>query len=208
MHTLNPMMIGLLTGVLTLTVGCSTSQTSSATEPQSAPVPAVTQDKPYLEFTNEREVVAVVSAIDHETREVTLTGEGGETAEFIVSEEVRNLDQVSTGDRVYFYLEEDLVIEVLDGEGVSAGEAMGAAAARAEEGDMPGMAAGTTESVVYKVEAIDRQAGTYALSDAEGNQQTFTAQDPRYLDAAEVGDVVMVSLTRALVVNVEKLSDE
>ena len=87
-NTLNPVMIGLLTGVLTLTVGCSTSQTSSATEPQSAPVPAVTQDKPYLEFTNEREVVAVVSAIDHETREVTLTGEGGETAEFIVSEEV------------------------------------------------------------------------------------------------------------------------
>mgnify|MGYP001627814742 CR=1 FL=1 len=208
MHTFKPMMIGLLTGVMTFAAGCSTNQATSDIDPQSAPESAVAQEKPYLEFINEREVVAVVSAIDHETREVTLTGETGETAEFIVSDEVRNLDQVSQGDRVYLYLVEDLVIEVFDGEGVSPGEAMVATASRAEQGDMPGMTAGTSESVVYKVEAIDRQAGTYTLSDADGNQETFIAQDPRYLDQAEVGDVVMVSLTRALVVDVEKLSDE
>lgn len=217
MQYLNPMMTSLLASALILAAGCSDSRPSSAADSQGATVTgtvpssddnAIARKKPYLEFTNERSVSALVSAIDHDTREITLTAEDGGTAELTVSEEVRNLDQVSKGDRVSVYLVEDLIIEVLDGEGVTAGEAMVSGVERAEEGEMPGMIANATEAVVYKVEAIDREAGTYTLSDVNGYQQTFTAQDPSYLEQAEVGDVVMVSLTRAVAAEVEKLSGE
>lgn len=212
-----PLVIGLLAGTLLLASGCSGNKAPASSEPSKAtaaePTQAsksttVTDTKPYLEIVNERTVVAIVSAIDHETRKVTLAGEEGETVEFTVSEEVRNLDQVSAGDRVSIQVVEDLVVEVMDGEGVSASEAVVAGAERAEEGDMPGMVASATQASVYKVEAIDLEAGTYTLSDANGNQQTFTARNPRYLEQSEVGDVVLVSLTSMVVAQVEKLPAE
>ena len=56
-------------------------------------------------------MVATVDAIDHETREVTLSGEGG-TVTFTASDDVRNLAQVEAGDRVIAEVSEEISIEV------------------------------------------------------------------------------------------------
>lgn len=223
MQQFHPLMIGLLAGALALASGCSDDKTpasntaqqapaSQAAETPAAPAPmsgtAAEDAKPFMEITRERTLVALVSAINHETREVSLTNDAGETFALTVSEEVRNLDQVAVGDRVSMHAIEDLTIEVVDGEGIAAGEALATSAERAAEGEMPGLIASATLASVYKVEAIDLDAGTYTLSDAEGNQQTFTARNPTYLEQSEVGDVVVVTRTNTVVAKVDKVPAE
>ena len=59
---------------------------------------------------------AVVEAIDHETRVVTVRGPGGNTITFTASDEVRNLDQVAAGDLIDAEYVESLDVEVLPAE--------------------------------------------------------------------------------------------
>ena len=98
-------------------------------------------DKPSLYSSQTVTVTAVVEAINHETREVTLRGPEGDTTSFVASEEARNLDQVSVGDIVTAEYEQSLSIEVFDNDGSAPGAGAIAAAGRSEKGEMPGMAA-------------------------------------------------------------------
>ncbi len=55
-------------------------------------------ERPSMSASQSMTVSAVVEAIDHETRVVTVRKADGEELTFTVSEEARNLDQVSVGD--------------------------------------------------------------------------------------------------------------
>jgi len=86
-------------------------------------------------------VSALVEAIDHETRVVTLRKSNGEAITFTASEDVRNLAQVSVGDHLTAEYVETVSIEVMAADGLEADAAEVSALARAAEGDMPGFAA-------------------------------------------------------------------
>ena len=101
--------------------------------------PAV--EKPSLQTSESVTLTAVVEAINHETREVTLRGPEGNTVSFVASEEARNLDQVSVGDIVMADYEQSLSIEVFANDGSEPGSGEFSAAGRSEKGAMPGVAA-------------------------------------------------------------------
>ena len=165
-------------------------------------------EKPFIYASQSAQINAVVEAINHETREVTLKGPQGNTVSMIVGEEARNLDQVNVGDIVTAEYVRSLSIEVLPGDGSEPGAGAISAAARSEKGQMPAGMVMDTQVVTATVEAIDIEANTFKLKFPDGNVEQFTARDPENLKRAEVGDLVVITTMEALGLKVDKATAE
>lgn len=161
------------------------------------------QDKPSFFASQSTMITARVEAINHETRDVTLRGPQGNQVSFTVSQEARNLDQVSVGDIVTAEYVKSISIDVLANDGVGAGAGGVTAVARAEKGAMPGMAAMDAQVVTATVEEINLEANTFKLKGPDGDIQQYVARNPENLKKAEVGDRVVFTTTQAVGISVE-----
>lgn len=170
--------------------------------------PDAMAEKPYIFASQSAQITAVVEAINHETREVTLRGPQGNAVSFVASEEARNLGQVQVGDIVNAEYVRSLSIEVVAGDGTEAGAGGITAAGRSEEGEMPAGVVMDAQVVTATVEEINLEANTFKLKFPDGVVQEFTARDPENLKRAEVGDLVVITKTESLALAVEKTSAE
>ncbi len=161
-------------------------------------------DKPSFSASQSRTISAVVEAIDHETRVVTVRKGDGEEITFTASEEARNLDQVSVGDVLVAQYIETISIEVLANDGAGAGAAGVSAMARSEKGEMPAMAAMDVTVVTATVEEINLEMNTFKLRGPDGEISQYTARNPDNLRRAEVGDLVVITVTESIAIKVEK----
>ncbi len=176
-----------------------------ADEPADAPA----MSKPSMSGSRTITLEAEVTAIDHETRAVTLTGEAGESFSFTASEDVRNLDQVHVGDHVVAQLYEEISIKVYPNpDGIEPGYGDMMVDGRAEQGEAPGAVSVGTTVITAVVEDIDLEAGTYSLRGPEGNVGTFEADNPANLERAEVGDLVVMTVILAAGILVESPDSE
>ncbi len=160
-------------------------------------------EKPSFYASQSQTVTARVEAINHETREVTLLRADGETISFTASAEARNLDQVAVGDIVVAQYVSSISIEVIANDGMQAGALGLTTLERTEKGEMPGVAAVDTEIVVYTVVNINLEANTFKLEGPDGTVEEFSARDPENLRRAEVGDLVVTTVTEAVAISVE-----
>jgi hypothetical protein len=148
-------------------------------------------------------VSAVVTAIDHDTRVVTVRKPDGEELTFTASEEVRNLPQVQVGDVLVAEYVESVSIEVMADDGLGTDAAEAVAMGRAEEGAMPGFAAMDSQIVIAKVEEINLELNTFKKG-PDGVVEEFVARNPDNLRRAEVGDLVVITTTEAVAITVER----
>jgi hypothetical protein len=161
-------------------------------------------EKPYMYTSTTARVSAVVEAINHETREVTVRKSDGEVVSFTASEEARNLDQVAVGDIVNAEVVHTMSVEVMANEGHEPTSAGVAVVGRTEKGDMPGMEAVNSQMVTATVEEINIEANTFKLKGPDGDINEFTARDPENLKRAAVGDLVVITITDSLALAVTK----
>jgi hypothetical protein len=167
------------------------------------------KDRPSLSASRTLTVGATVTAIDHETRDVTLQTPDGEEFSFVASPEVRNLAQVEVGDLVLAQLHEEVSIDVYaNPEGLEPGAGELMETARAEAGAMPGGAISDTLILTAVVEEIDLERNTFKLRGPEGNVREFAARDPENLRRAEVGDLVVITVTQSVGIMVERPPEE
>lgn len=145
---------------------------------------------------------ATVTAVNQETREVTLKGADGKELAITVGEEVKNLPQVAVGDQVEVAYYESVNVEVLGPEQAEPGATAMSALETAEPGQKPAGAMATELSVVATIDAIDKDAETVTLKGPEGNTKTVKVRNPANLEKVAVGDQVMITLTRAVAVDV------
>ena len=164
---------------------------------QDAVTPA-DEAKPSFSASQSVQMTATVTAIDMVTREVTLQGEGGETQTVIVSEEARNLGQVSPGDVVTAEFVRELDIQVFADDGTELGGGALGASARAEEGDMPSGMMLQSEVITARVAGINLDNNTFTLQWPDDTVEEFEAQNPDNLRRAEVGDIVVITYTEAV----------
>jgi len=164
----------------------------------------VNEDKPSISASHSATVSALVEVINHETREVTLRKKDGSTVSFVASEEARNLDQVKVGDVLVVEYIETLDIQVMAVEDAKAEAAMAEMVARTKEGEMPGMAKMETMVITAIVEEINLSDNTFKLKGPQGNIQQYTARDPENLKKAAVGDLVVITQTKAIALTVQK----
>ena len=165
-------------------------------------------DRPSFAAQQTMVVTAVVEAIDHETRVVTVRRDDGEELTFTASEEARNLDQVSVGDVLVAEFVETITIEVLPGDGLGPDGAEAAAMARTKEGEMPGVAAMDSTVVISTVEDINIEANTFKLKGPDGVVTEYVARNPDNLKRSKVGDLVVITDTVAMAIMVEKAPAE
>ncbi len=170
--------------------------------------PAATEDKPLIYTSQSINLTAVVEAIDHETRVVTLRGPEGNAVTFTATEEVRNLGQVETGDLVDVEYIESTSIEVVANPGLETSAEEMVITGRTPEGDMPGITAMDTQVVTATVEEINIEANTFKLKWPNGKIEEFTAMNPENLKRAEVGDLVIITHTEAMAIAVKHASAE
>jgi Cu/Ag efflux protein CusF len=165
-------------------------------------------DRPSFAAQQTMVVTAVVEAIDHETRVVTVRRDDGEELTFTASEEARNLDQVSVGDVLVAEFVETITVEVLPGDGLGPDGAEAAAMARTKEGEMPGIAAMDSTVVISTVEDINIEANTFKLKGPDGVVTEYVARNPENLKRSKVGDIVVITDTVAMAITVEKAPTE
>jgi len=169
---------------------------------------APAMDKPSMSTSQIIVATAVVEAINHETREVTLRGPEGDSVSIVASEEARNLGQVKVGDTVTIEYLQSMSIDVVAGDGSEPGVGELGAIARTEEGQMPGVAVVDTVVVTATVEEINIEANTFKLRYPEGEIKEYTARNPENLKKSEVGDIVVITYTEAMAISVEKTTAE
>ncbi len=160
-------------------------------------------EKPSFFASQSTTVNAVVEAIDHESRVVTLRVSEDDTVTFTASEEARNLDQVAVGDIVNAEYVESISIEVMANEGMEAGSGALAAMARTQKGEMPGVAATETQIVTATVEDINLEKNTFKLKGPDGTVNEYVARNPDNLKRSSVGDLVIITTTQAVAISVE-----
>ena len=166
------------------------------------------QAKPSMYSSESITVTAVVEAINHETREVTLRKNNGEMITFTAGEDARNLPQVSVGDIVNANLTQSVSIEVMEDDGKGPRVAELGAMDRTDEGKMPGGAVLSATVVVASVEEINIEANTFKLKMPGGEIQEFEARNPENLKKAAVGDLVVTTYTEAVAIYLVEIPAE
>jgi len=169
---------------------------------------AAVMERPSFSASQSMTVSAVVTAIDHETRVVTVRKADGEELTFTASEEARNLGQVSVGDVLIAEHVETVSIEVLANEGMEPNAAEATAMARTKEGEMPGVAAMEATIITATVEEINIEANTFKLKGADGSINEYVARNPENLKRAMVGDLVVTTVTSSVAITVEEQAAE
>jgi len=160
-------------------------------------------EKPSFFASQSVKVTAVVEAIDHETRVVTLRRPQGDTVTFTASDEARNLDQVFVGDIVNAEYEEILSIKVVANDGTEPEKLELAGMERTAEGEMPGLTAFNAQSVTATVEEINLEANTFKLKGPDGTVTEYAARNPDNLRRSAVGDLVIITTSEAVAISVE-----
>lgn len=133
------------------------------------------------------DMLAVVEAIDHETREVTLNSDG-ETISFVAGEQVKRLDEIQQGDEILIEINDTVALYTVDAPGLAAGVVEQKDVARATDEFAPAGIVRDTLQVVAVIEAVDHEAGTVTLSGPEGNSETFRVDNPANLEKVSAGD--------------------
>ena len=80
--------------------------------------------------------------------------------------------------------------------------------ARAEEGEMPGFAAMDATVVTATVEEINLEKNTFKLKEVDGTINEYAARNPDNLRRAKVGDLVVITVSTAVAIAVEKQAAE
>lgn len=192
----------LLAGIITI-AGCDKGDKTA--QPEKAPMAveetaAAPQERPAMMEERTVTMESTVTAINHETRQVTLQNTAGESVTFIASDEVRNLAQVDVGDKVLVEYIEAIEIQVMGPEEAQLGTAEISAATRAEPGEKPAGAEITETTVIVVIEAINKENETVTLKGPEGNSKTVKVRNPANLEKVAVGDKVMITYTESLAV--------
>jgi len=184
------------------------TETGDVETTMSADSASMMNEKLNMSASTNMEMTANVSAIDIETRLITLTDESGNPVEFVVGEEARNLAQVSVGDKVIAEYTQQIDVSVVSPENIQTEAGNISAAVRSEEGDMPAGAILESERMIFFVEDINIEKNTFKLKDAQGVVTEYHARNPENLKKAAVGDAVIVTVTAMVAISVESVPME
>jgi hypothetical protein len=177
--------------------GCSTPEVAATPVPAAAPAAAPRGETVVATV----EVTAIVSAIDHKTRAVTLKKEDGTEVTFVASEDVKNLPQVKVGDTLHVVYAEALAYEVRKG-GTTVAPTTAIAAGATELGQRPAGALARQTTATVIITAIDPQVPTVTFQGPAGNTRTIKVLHPERLEGVSVGDTVELTFTEALAIKV------
>jgi len=142
-----------------------------------------------------------ITAIDQESRRVSIKGGSGNEMSFVVGPEVKNFAQLKVGDIVTLNVIQSLALELKKGgtelrQRVESGETISA-----QPGQKPMGGESTTVRIIADVTAVNRKTGVVSL---RGPQRTLDlkVKDKGMLKDIAVGDQVEATFVEATVISV------
>jgi hypothetical protein len=148
------------------------------------------------------QVSAQVVGIDRNTRTVTLKGPEGKTMDFVAGPEVRNFDQIRTGDMVVARYAQALSLELRKTTG-SRDLAVTGLSASAAPGERPAAAVAGQVTAVADVIALDPANMVITLKGPRGRIVDLHVKNPDHFKVVKQGDQVLVTYTEAVALSVE-----
>lgn len=144
------------------------------------------------------EVTALVTAVDASSRTVTLKGEAGRSIVIEAGPDVKNLDQVHTGDTVAVTFTRAVSWIVRPAGSGSPGITTKASVDRADATQKPAMSVGDSVTVTTTITRIDKEEKTVDLTGPAGNTIVLKPKDASNLEKVKVGDLVDLTYSEGL----------
>jgi len=152
-------------------------------------------------------VTAKVTAVDQQSRMVTIMTNDGQSVTFKAGPEVKNLAQLEAGDTIRAQYFESVVYEVKKPGQAVPGVKVAEDAAAAVPGAKPGVGAARVVVVTATVDAVDMKAPSVTLRSADGDVRTLPVRDVNRLKAVKVGDLVEFTYTEAMAITIDEIQD-
>ena len=149
-----------------------------------------------------------VTAINPETREITLMGSQGDLTTITAGEEIERFDEISIGDAIIFDLYTYMKAEFREPTAEEIAEPLVVVekAAKANEETMPAGAIGAMVKAVVTIEVLNRVYMQATVKGPEGNYLTIDMEDEDLIQKLHIGQVVIRTYAEAMAISLEKVS--
>jgi hypothetical protein len=170
-----------------------------------AAVSVMAADAKPFERAHTSEVVASVESVDAASRELVLKGEAGTRVAMVAGPEVRNLEQIRTGDRVVAVYHEAIAAQVKPRGTATSPPAAAERLERAKPGEKPSGVAAVSVATTVQIESVDTSFNTVSFKRSDGIVRTVAVEDAdarRFIRTLKPGDPVEIVYSEALAVSV------
>lgn len=172
---------------------------SAQQAPQAATV--IEKEKGAITIGEAVELQGLITAIDKNTREVTIKGGSGNTLTVTAGPQVKNFKQIKVGDLVTLSYVAALGLELKKGGGRLRERIESEQAATAKPGEKPGAGRTRTVKVIADVTAVDAKAGTITLRGPQRSAD-LVVKDKELLTDIRVGDQIFATYEEATVLSI------
>lgn len=154
------------------------------------------------------EMQGTITAIDKQTREVTLTGAEGELLTITASDEVQRFDEFKVGDVVTFGFWTYIMAEFREPTKEEMAEPLVvlAEAGKAPEGVDPGAMVGAVVRAVVTIEVLNRPFMLATVKGPAGNYVSIEMEDEALMQKLHIGQVVIITYAEAVAVTLEHVN--
>jgi hypothetical protein len=172
---------------------------SAQQPPKTATV--VEKEKGAVAVADAIELQGTVTAIDKNTRAVTILGAGGKVITVTAGPQVKNFNKIKVGDLVTLTYVSALALELKKGGGRLRERIESEQATAAKPGERPTGSVSRTVKVIADVTAVDAAAGTITL---QGPQRSvdLVVKDKELLRDVRVGDQIFATYEELTVVSI------
>jgi hypothetical protein len=166
--------------------------------------------RPSREKWDQVSMQGTVTAIDPETREITLMGSDGGLVTMTAGEDVERFDEIGVDDVIKFEYYTYLKAEFRDPTEEEKAEPLQivAEAGKAPEGMDPGAVVGAVVKAVVTIEALNRPFMVATVSGPNGNYVSIPMQDEKLMTELHIGEVLILTYAEAVAVALEKVEIE
>ncbi len=184
--------------ILAVLIGLFTSEAIAQEKQEKKP-----SGKPGVVMAEGASITATVEAIDYDKRTVDLKGPKGNVVTLKVGPEVKNFNQVKTGDRVTAkYFESTAILVRKPNEPPFAEQ--GSSVQVAPKGAKPGAVAVETSEITARVEDIDYKTRTVTLRGPQQKMVTLKVdKSVKRFNEVKKGDDIVVRRTEAMAIDVK-----
>jgi len=158
-------------------------------------------------ITDEVSVEASVVSVDRATRQLTVERDDGSFVTIFAGPEIRNFDQIESGDTIRARYTLAIGARLLDPTEAGTPPSAGIAAGRAEPGELPAGAFGTSVVMTVTINRVDKEIHEISFTDPDGMLHTIQAErleGQRFIAGLEPGDRVELSFAEAVALSVEE----
>ncbi len=153
------------------------------------------------------ELQGTITALDTESREVTVIGQEGNIVTLIAGDEVERFNELEIGDLIKLEYWIYMMAEFRNPTKEELAEPL-VIIAEAGKVDLdlpPGAAIGALVKAVVTVEVINRPFMDVVVQGPQGNFMTIPVEDPSLIEMLNVGKVVILTYAEAMALYIEKI---